>query len=37
MTWPSDFHERSWLSTAVSCVIVKTKTRSKNSSSVDTR
>src|SRR3954449_1707067 len=37
MTWPSDAHDRSWLSTAVSWVTVKTKTRSKNSSSVETR
>src|SRR3954447_15647985 len=37
MTWPSDAHDRWWLSTAVSWVTVKTKTRSKNSSSVETR
>src|SRR4051812_39814142 len=37
ITWPSELHDSSWVSTAVSCVIVKTKTRSKNSSSVDTR
>ena len=37
MTCPSDSHERSWVRTVVSCVTVKTKTRSKKSSSVETR
>src|SRR5919106_1249117 len=36
-TCPSELQESSWVSTAVSWVTVKTKTRSKNSSSVDTR
>src|SRR5919204_1472537 len=37
MTCPSAFHVTPWVSTALSCVTVKTKTRSKNSSRVDTR
>ena len=37
MTCPSVSHARSWVSTVVSCVTVKTKTRSKKSSSVVTR
>jgi hypothetical protein len=37
MTCPSASHARWWVSTVVSCVTVKTKTRSKKSSSVVTR